>query len=33
MGAFGSAVLLGLFLGIALINAGLHQWREADLLR
>jgi uncharacterized membrane protein HdeD (DUF308 family) len=33
MGAFGSAVLLGLVLGIALINAGLHQWREADLVR
>ena len=32
MGAFGSAVLLGLVLGIALINAGLHQWRETDLV-
>ena len=31
MGGFGSAVLLGLVLGIALINAGLQQWREADL--
>jgi len=31
MGSFGSAVLLGLVLGIALINAGLQQWREADL--
>jgi membrane protein HdeD len=31
LGAAGSAVLLGLVLGIALINAGLHQWREADL--
>lgn len=30
MGAFGSAILLGLVLGIALINAGLQQWREAD---
>jgi uncharacterized membrane protein HdeD (DUF308 family) len=29
-GAFGSAVLLSLVLGIALINLGLHQWREAD---
>jgi len=31
-GAFGSSILLGLVLGIALINAGLQQWREADLL-
>ncbi len=31
MGSFGSAVLLGLVLGIALISAGLQQWREADL--
>ncbi len=30
MGAFGSAILLGVVLGVALINAGLHQWREAD---
>jgi uncharacterized membrane protein HdeD (DUF308 family) len=30
LGAFGSAVLLGLVLGIALINAGLQQWREAN---
>jgi len=30
MGAFGSAVLLGLILGIALINAGLHQWRDSE---
>jgi uncharacterized membrane protein HdeD (DUF308 family) len=30
MGAFGSAILLGLVLGVALINAGLHQWREGD---
>jgi uncharacterized membrane protein HdeD (DUF308 family) len=30
MGGFGSAVLLGLVLGVALINAGLQQWREAD---
>ena len=27
MGAFGSAVLLGLVLGIAMINSGLQQWR------
>lgn len=32
MGALGSAILLGLLLGIALIGAGLQQWREADLL-
>jgi uncharacterized membrane protein HdeD (DUF308 family) len=32
MGAFGSAVLLGLVLGVALIAAGLQQWREADLV-
>ena len=32
MGAFGSAILLGLVLGIALIAAGLQQWREADLI-
>ena len=32
MGAFGSAILLGLVLGIAMINAGLHQWREADFV-
>jgi hypothetical protein len=31
MGAFGSAVMLGLILGVALINAGLQQWREAKL--
>jgi uncharacterized membrane protein HdeD (DUF308 family) len=30
MGAFGSAILLGLVLGVALISAGLQQWREAD---
>jgi len=30
MGAFGSAILLGVVLGIALINAGLQQWHEAD---
>jgi uncharacterized membrane protein HdeD (DUF308 family) len=30
MGGLGSAVLLGLVLGIALINAGLQQWRGAD---
>jgi uncharacterized membrane protein HdeD (DUF308 family) len=33
MGAFGSAILLGLVLGVALIAAGLQRWREADLLR
>jgi len=32
MGAFGSAVLLGLVLGVALIGVGLQQWREADLV-
>ena len=32
MGAFGSAILLGVVLGVALINAGLQQWREADLV-
>ena len=32
MGAFGSAILLGLVLGIALIAAGLQQWRETELL-
>jgi uncharacterized membrane protein HdeD (DUF308 family) len=32
MGAFGSAILLGFVLGVALINAGLQQWREADLV-
>jgi len=32
MGAFGSAVLLGLILGIALIAAGIQQWREADMV-
>jgi len=31
-GAFGSAVLLSLVLGVALINLGLHQWREADFV-
>jgi len=30
MGGLGSAILLGLVLGVALINAGLHQWRGAD---
>jgi uncharacterized membrane protein HdeD (DUF308 family) len=30
MGSFGSAILLGVVLGVALINAGLQQWREAD---
>jgi membrane protein HdeD len=32
LGGSGSAVLLGLVLGIALINAGIQQWREADLI-
>jgi hypothetical protein len=32
MGAFGSAILLGLVLGIAMINAGLQQWRQGDLV-
>lgn len=32
MGGFGSAILLGLVLGVALINAGLQQWREADMV-
>jgi membrane protein HdeD len=31
-GAFGSSILLGVVLGVALINAGLQQWREANLL-
>lgn len=30
MGGFGSAILLGLVLGVALINGGLQQWRDAD---
>jgi uncharacterized membrane protein HdeD (DUF308 family) len=30
MGGLGSAILLGLVLGLALINAGLQQWRYAD---
>jgi len=30
MGSLGSAILLGLVLGVALINAGLQQWRETD---
>jgi uncharacterized membrane protein HdeD (DUF308 family) len=30
MGGFGSAILLGLVLGIALINGGLQQWRDAE---
>ena len=29
MGAFGSAILLGLVLGIAMINSGFQQWRWA----
>ncbi len=31
-GSFGSAILIGLLLGIALIAAGLQQWREAELV-
>ncbi|MGD8206600.1 MAG: hypothetical protein PVH47_00850 [Thiohalocapsa sp.] len=31
-GALGSAILLGLVLGIALIGVGLQQWRETDLV-
>jgi len=27
MGGFGSAILLGIVLGLALINSGLQQWR------
>ena len=30
LGGFGSAVLLGLVLGIALISVGIQRWREAD---
>ena len=30
LGSFGSAVLLGLVLGIALISVGIQQWRVAD---
>jgi uncharacterized membrane protein HdeD (DUF308 family) len=30
MGATGSAILLGVVLGVALISAGLHQWRLAE---
>lgn len=29
-GGLGSAVLLGLVLGVALINVGIQQWQEAD---
>lgn len=29
-GAAGSAILLGVVLGVAMISAGLHQWRLAD---
>lgn len=32
LGAAGSAVLLGLVLGIALINVGIQQWRESDFV-
>lgn len=31
MGGLGSAILLGLVLGVALINAGVQQWYAADL--
>jgi hypothetical protein len=30
MGAAGSAILLGVILGVALISTGLQQWRLAD---
>jgi uncharacterized membrane protein HdeD (DUF308 family) len=32
-GGFGSAVLLGIVLGVALINIGVEQWREAEYIR
>ena len=32
LGSFGSAVLLGLVLGIALISVGIQQWRVADFV-
>jgi uncharacterized membrane protein HdeD (DUF308 family) len=32
LGGSGSAVLLGLVLGIALINVGIQQWREAGFV-
>jgi uncharacterized membrane protein HdeD (DUF308 family) len=32
LGSFGSAVLLGLILGIALVSAGIQQWRLADFV-
>ena len=32
LGSFGSAVLLGLILGIALISVGIQQWRMADFV-
>jgi hypothetical protein len=32
MGAAGSALLLGVILGVALISNGLHQWRMASEL-
>ena len=31
LGGFGSAVLLGLVLGIVLINNGIQQWRETGI--
>ena len=31
MGAAGSALLLGIILGVALIGSGLQQWRMADV--
>jgi uncharacterized membrane protein HdeD (DUF308 family) len=33
MGATGSAILLGIILGLALIGRGLQQWRMADAWR
>lgn len=32
LGSFGSAVLLGLVLGIAMISVGIQQWRLADFV-
>ena len=32
LGSFGSAVLLGLVLGIALISVGIQQWRVAEIV-
>jgi len=30
LGSLGSAILLGLVLGVALIATGVQQWRQAD---